>query len=72
MFSLICARTSDSANNRDAGDLRRLPSHYDVTVINIPMIELTKRDNTVHFRVISRCFIDIHVICRSKLIPNLD
>ena len=72
MFSLIYARTSGSGNNRDARDFRRHPSHYDVTVINIPMFELTKRGNTAHFRAISRCFIDIYVICRSELIPNLD
>ena len=30
MFSLICARV----NNREAGDLRRCRTHYDVTVMN--------------------------------------
>ena len=34
MFSLICARANDSANNRDAGDLRRHCVHYDVIVMN--------------------------------------
>ena len=33
MISLIWARTNDSANNRDTGDLRRHRGHYDVTVI---------------------------------------
>ena len=33
MFSLICAWTKGSANNWDAGDLRRHSSHYDVTVM---------------------------------------
>ena len=33
MFSLICAWTKRSANNRDAGDLRRHRHHYDVTVM---------------------------------------
>ena len=33
MFSLICAWTDGSVNNRDAGDLRRHRSHYDVTVM---------------------------------------
>ena len=32
VFSLVCAWTNGWANNRDAGDLRRLRSHYDVTV----------------------------------------
>ena len=33
MFSLICAWTNGWVNNRDAGDLRRIRAHYDVTVI---------------------------------------
>ena len=33
MFSLICARTSGSVNNRNAGDLRRHRANYDVTVM---------------------------------------
>ena len=33
VFSLMCASTKDEANNRDAGDLRRHCSHYDVTVM---------------------------------------
>ena len=34
MFSLIWAWTNCSVNNRDAGDLRRHHTHYDVTVMN--------------------------------------
>ena len=33
IFSLICAWINDWTNNRDAGDLIRLPAHYDVTVM---------------------------------------
>ena len=33
MFSLICARINGWVNNRDAGDLRRNRSHYDVIVM---------------------------------------
>ena len=33
MFSLICARTNGSANNRDTDDLRRHRAYYDVTVM---------------------------------------
>ena len=33
MFSLICAWTSGSVNNRYTGDFRRHRAHYDVTVI---------------------------------------
>ena len=32
-FSLICAWTNGQANNRDAGDLRRYRTHYNVTVM---------------------------------------
>ena len=34
MFSLISAWTSNWANNRDVGDLRRHRPHYDVTLMN--------------------------------------
>ena len=33
MFSLICPWMNDWVNNRDAGDLRRRRTHYDVTVM---------------------------------------
>ena len=33
MFSLICAWINGWVNNREAGDLRRHPDHYDVTVM---------------------------------------
>ena len=33
MYSLICAWINDSANNREAGDLRRHRVHYDVIIM---------------------------------------
>ena len=33
MFTLICARINDWVNNREAGGLRRLLDHYDVSVM---------------------------------------
>ena len=33
MFSVICARINGWVNNREAGDLRRHRTHYDVTVM---------------------------------------
>ena len=33
MFPLICAWTNGWTNNRDAGDLRRYRTHYDVTLM---------------------------------------
>ena len=33
-FSLICTRINGWVNDREAGDLRRHPAHYDVTVIS--------------------------------------
>ena len=35
MFSLICGSTNGWANNRDAANLRRHRSHYDVTVMTL-------------------------------------
>ena len=40
MFSLICAWTNGWVNNRDAGDLRRLRAHYDVTAMVIKSIHV--------------------------------
>ena len=34
MFALICARTNDEVNNRDAGDLRRRRAHCDVIIMD--------------------------------------
>ena len=34
MFSLICACIDGWVNNREAGDLRRRPTHYDITVMD--------------------------------------
>ena len=39
MFSLICALTNCSGNNRDTGDWRRHSAHYDVTVMERSGIE---------------------------------
>ena len=35
MFSLICVWINGWVNNREAGDLRRYRSHYDVTVMHV-------------------------------------
>ena len=35
MFTLICARINGSVNNREAGDLRRYRTHYDVIVMDL-------------------------------------
>ena len=37
MFSLICAWMNDWINIREAGDLRRHRTHYDVTVMYLPI-----------------------------------
>ena len=44
MFSLIYAWINDWANNREAGDMRRYPVHYDVIVMILHIIET----NTMH------------------------
>ena len=38
MFSLIYTWINDWVNNDEAGDLRRYPAHYDVTVMQIAII----------------------------------
>ena len=38
MFPLSCFRIYEWANNREAGDLRRLLAHYDVTVMMFQLI----------------------------------
>ena len=46
MFTLICARTNDLANNRNAGELRRHRAHHDVTVMLPATVESS------HIRII--------------------
>ena len=38
MFTLICARINGWVNNREAGDLRRYRTHYDVIVMKFVMM----------------------------------
>ena len=40
MFSLICAWINASVNNREAGDLRRHRTHYDVIVMGFHLVEI--------------------------------
>ena len=49
MFSLICAWTNGWTNNRDAGDLRRHRTYYDVTGLPVPTPTFT--DTTVSLDV---------------------
>ena len=41
IFSLTCAKTNGSVNNRGADDLRSQRAHYDVTVLTIIIINYT-------------------------------
>ena len=43
LWPLICAWTNGWVNNRDAGDLRRHRSHYDVTVMVMLCLQRVKR-----------------------------
>ena len=58
MFSLICAWTNVWINNRDAGDLRRHRTHYDVTVVCV----FREGDFQIHPIDIEACVFDIHMI----------
>ena len=43
MFSLICAWINGWVNNHKVGNLRRHSAHYDVTVMLIPYLNLSKQ-----------------------------
>ena len=45
MFSLICAWINGFVNNRDAGDLRRIRTHYDVSVMLTSLLSLCQSIN---------------------------
>ena len=55
MFSLICAWIKSWVNNREAGDLRRDRTHYDVTVMNIP-ITPPLITHAIHPQTCSHCW----------------
>ena len=48
MSSLICAWINGWVNNRDAGDLRRHRTHYDVTVLAIVLRQFCHHGHLVH------------------------
>ena len=50
MFTLICARINGWVNNREAGDLRRHRTHYDVIVMFINLLTQKHRHNQNPFR----------------------
>ena len=39
MFSLICTRINGWVNNGETGDLRRYRAHYDVTVMQVNVVD---------------------------------
>ena len=49
MFTLICARINGWVNNREAGDLRRYSTHYDVIVMYIIILIIMANINAEHF-----------------------
>ena len=74
MFSLICAWTNDWANNRNAGDLRRHRTHYDVTVVS-PKSFLPCRRHIVRMQSIYFTFhhdvTEVDGLPRGKLLPEM-
>ena len=48
MFSLICVWINDRVNNREAGDLRRYHSHYDVIVMYWKYSRMTRSVPLLH------------------------
>ena len=59
MFSLIFVWINDWVNNREAGDLRRYRGHYDVTVMNICLMQ--------SIRVLISRFWTLHCSLRCRL-----
>ena len=62
MFSLICVWINDWVNNREAGDLRRYRTHYDVIVISMSfelLAWLVQNSKTYVGLKKSQCFIEI-------------
>ena len=56
MFSLICARINGGANNREAGDLRRHRTHYDVIVMNMWISRISRNFHFKYLDQFERCF----------------
>ena len=52
IFSLICAWTNGFANNRDAGDLRRHCTYYDVTLKRIHLIPYQCLDTSICYNTL--------------------
>ena len=63
MFSLICAWINAWVNNREAGDLRRHPVHYDVIVMSFTR-------NTIFYVLRLKCGISCVVIQQSVFIST--
>ena len=59
MFSLICTWINDWVNNCEAGDLRRHPGHYDVTVMTIKFIPHSGKNQTRFLADLPACHIPI-------------
>ena len=69
MFSLFCARINGWVNNREAGDLRRHPTHCDVIVmLFVSYIELRNKrlNNTPLFTVLISKIIGDSLACYDK------
>ena len=66
MYSLVCTWTNGWANSRDAGELRRLSAHYDVTVMGWLTASFICYDAKFTTRIISLC--DISSTCCRILI----
>ena len=72
MFSLICAWINGRANNREAGDLRRHRTHYDVTVICTAMSLFDPADALLHLSLDSQYAVIIVWTHRGLVMPYGD
>ena len=55
MFTLICARINDWVNNREAGDLRRYCTHYDVIVMLLLIVVSANARRHYPCNAVSHC-----------------
>ena len=73
MFSLICAWINGWVNNRDAGDLRRHCTHYDVSVMILQrrIFKPLRKHKRKHYLIVARLDIMVGKYRPFFTVPNI-
>ena len=71
MFSLICVRINAWINNHEAGDLRRYPAHYDITLMIILLLQLWQNEISWECTVMYLVFLTLKYICVLSMSCNV-